>query len=296
MAPMAGLTKPALRRSVRRWGAGLVHTEMIAAMGIVHDNRHTLDYLACGEDEHPIGFQLFGADPRALASAAEVCVAAGADLVDLNMACPVRKVVKTGAGAALLGTPEAAEAAVRAVVDAVPARVPVTVKIRSGLREGDEAGRRLAPRLVTAGAAAICIHPRTAAQLYRGRADHRITAALAAELPVPVIASGDVDGRATVLALREAGAAAVMLARHAVGRPWLFHEILDDAPPPDTVDRFKELRRFADEVFVDMGPRAVGHLRQFWPRFRRGGALDKVFAADLMRATSEAEVRALLAG
>jgi len=172
----------------------------------------------------------------------------------------------------------------------------VTVKIRSGLREGDEAGRRTAPRLVAAGAAAVCIHPRTAAQLYRGRADHRVTAALAAELPVPVVASGDVDGRAAALALREAGAAAVMLARHAVGRPWLFRGILDDVPPPDPSQRFKEACLFADEVLAEMGPRAVGHLRQFWPRFRRSGALDKGIAAALMGAGSEAEIRALLGG
>ncbi len=121
-----------------------------------------------------------------------------------------------------------------------------------------------------------------------------MTVALAGDLGVPVIASGDVDGRAVAVALREAGAAAVMLARHAVGRPWLFHEILRDAPPPDPGERFKELRRFADEVLVEMGPRAVGHLRQFWPRFRRGGALDKELAGQLMRATGEAEVRALL--
>jgi tRNA-dihydrouridine synthase B len=294
MAPMAGLTTSAFRRSVRRWGAGLVHTEMIAAMGIVHDNRRTLHYLACGAEEHPIGFQLFGADPAALGRAAEACVEAGADLVDLNMACPVRKVVKTGAGAALLGAPDTAEAVVRAVVAAVPAHVPVTVKIRTGLRDGDEAGLRAAPRLVAAGAAAVCIHPRTAAQLYRGRADHRVTATLAAALPVPVVASGDVDSRAAALALRECGAAAVMLARHAVGRPWLFAEILRCAAPPDQAERVKEVRRFADEVFVEMGPRGVGHLRQFWARFRRGGALDKALAADLMRAASEGEVRALL--
>ena len=122
------------------------------------------------------------------------------------------------------------------------------------------------------------------------------TAALAAELPVPVIASGDVDGRAAALALLESGAAAVMLARHAIGRPWLFREILDDAPPPDPSARFKEARRFADEVLTDMGPRAVGHLRQFWPRFRRSGALDKALAGLLMEARSEAEIRALLAG
>ena len=172
--------------------------------------------------DHPIGFQLFGADATVLAGAAARCLDAGADLVDINMACPVRKVMKTGAGAALLAEPDRAAGIVKAMVDAVEGRGPVTVKIRSGLREGDEAGRRLAPRLVAAGAAAVCIHPRTAAQLYRGRADHDVTAALAADLPVPVIASGDVDGRAAALALLERGAAAVMLARHAVGAPWLF--------------------------------------------------------------------------
>ena len=294
MAPMAGLTTQAFRRSVRRWGAGLVHTEMIAALGIVYENTRTLDYLACAEDEHPIGFQLFAAEADALASAASVCVEAGADLIDLNMACPVKKIVKTGAGAALLGAPGAAEAAVRAVVAAVGPEVPVTVKIRSGLREGDEAGRRLAPRLVAAGAAAVCIHPRTATQLYRGRADHAVTEALAAELPVPVIASGDVSGRAAALALLERGAAAVMLARHALGRPWLFREVLADEPPPAPDERFKEVQRFADDVLAQMGRRAVGHLRQFWPRFRRQGALDRGLATALMEAGGVQEIRSLL--
>ena len=107
MAPMAGLTTPAFRRSVRRWGAGLVFTEMISAYGVHYDNRRTLDYFLHGEDEHPLGFQLFGADADVLADAAGRAVEAGADVVDLNMACPVRKVVKTGAGAALLARPRA---------------------------------------------------------------------------------------------------------------------------------------------------------------------------------------------
>ena len=143
---MAGLTTPAFRRSVRRWGAGLVFTEMISAYGVHYDNRRTLDYFAHGEDEHPLGFQLFGADADVLADAAGRAVEAGADVVDLNMACPVRKVVKTGAGAALLAEPERAAGMVSAVVAAVeragPGRpVPVTVKIRAGLREGDGLGR-----------------------------------------------------------------------------------------------------------------------------------------------------------
>ncbi len=294
MAPMAGITSPAFRRSVRRWGAGLAFTEMISAYGVHYGSRRTLDYLVCGADEHPMGFQLFGADADVLADAAVRCVEAGADVVDLNMACPVRKVVKTGAGAALLGDPQRAAALVAAVVGAVEGRAPVTVKIRSGLREGDEAGRRTAHLLVAAGAAAVCIHPRTASQLYRGRADHAVTFALAAELPVPVIASGDVDGRAAALALLEGGAAAVMLARHALGRPWLFSEILDDAPPPSREERLAEVRHFAGDAVREMGARSVGYLRQFWPRYRRAGVLDKELAHALMLAPDAAAVRELL--
>ncbi len=298
MAPMAGLTTPVLRRAARRWGAGLVFTEMISAYGVHYDNRRTLDYLDAGPDEHPIGFQLFGADADVLADAAGRCVAEGADLVDLNMACPVRKVVKTGAGAALLAEPDRAAgivaAVVRAVEEAAPGRgIPVTVKIRSGLRQGDELGRRAALRLVAAGAAAIAIHPRTAAQLYRGRADHSVTFALAAESPVPVIASGDVDGRAAALALLDGGAAAVMLARHAVGAPWLFAETLG-APPTRAEDKLEETRRFVAETLDDMGDRAVGHLRQFWPRLRRQGVVDKPLMQALMQAREPARIRSLL--
>jgi nifR3 family TIM-barrel protein len=298
MAPMAGLTTPAFRRSVRRWGAGLVFTEMISAYGVHYDNRRTLDYFRHGEDEHPLGFQLFGADADVLADAAGRAVAAGADLVDLNMACPVRKVVKTGAGAALLAEPDRAAGIVRAVVAAVadtaPGRaVPVTVKIRSGLRDGDGLGPAAAHRLAEAGAAAVCIHPRTAAQLYRGQADHTVTFALAADLPVPVIASGDVDGRAAALRLLDGGAAAVMLARGAVGAPWLFAQLLGADEPP-AAGKLEEVRRFAAEALAELGARAVGHLRQFWPKFRRHGALDKPLALLLMQARDEDTIRGLL--
>jgi len=303
MAPMAGLTTQAFRRAVRRWGAGLVFTEMISAQGVVRDNPRTHEYLACRDDEHPIGFQLFAADPEALAGAARACVAAGADLVDLNFACPVRKVMRTGAGAALLGTPELAEACLCAAVEAVEGAVPVTVKIRSGLRAGDEAGRRLAPRLVASGAAALCVHPRTASQLYAGRADHEVTLALARELPVPVIASGDIaatgaigvpETRAMVAGLLDGGVAAVMVARAAVGRPWVFEELLTGDAGPAPAERLAEVRRFVADVEAAIGRRAVGHLRQFWPRFRRHGALDPALARELMVAKELAEIDRLL--
>lgn len=294
MAPMAGITTPAFRRSVRRWGAGLAFTEMISACGLHFGNKRTFDYMRCETNDHPLGFQLFGADPSMMAQAAATCTEAGADLIDLNMACPVRKVVKTGAGAALLGDINRAVAIVAAVRGAVDDVVPVTVKIRSGLREGDEAGRRLAPRLVAAGADAVAIHPRTAAQLYRGRADHSVTRALAAELPVPVVASGDIDSYAAAASLLEDGVAAAMLARHALGRPWLFANVLGHLPPPDVEQKLEEVRLFALDTFADMGPRGVGYLRQFWQRFRREGVLDRELVQELMQATDECSVRKLL--
>ncbi|HMK91514.1 MAG TPA: tRNA-dihydrouridine synthase family protein, partial [Thermoleophilia bacterium] len=231
--------------------------------------------------------------------------AAGADLVDLNFACPVRKVMRTGAGAALLGTPELAEACLRAAVEAVEGKVPVTVKIRSGLRAGDEAGRRLAPRLVAGGAAAVCVHPRSAAQLYGGRADHDVTLALARELPVPVIASGDVaatgaigvpETRTLCAGLLDGGVAAIMVARAAVGRPWVFDELLTGDAGPAPAARLAEVRRFVADVEAALGRRAVGHLRQFWPRFRRHGVLDPALARELIVATEVADVDRLLAG
>ena len=294
MAPMAGITTRSFRRSVRRWGAGLVFTEMISSHGIAYGNPHTRSYLEIGDDEHPIGFQIFGADPALMAEAAAACVAAGADLVDLNFACPVRKVMKTGAGAALLGEPDLAERVVAAVGAVLPPRVPLTVKLRSGLTGGDQAGVDLAPRLVAAGAAAVCLHPRSASQLYRGRADHALTLALARRLPAPVIASGDVTDGAVCAGLLDGGCAAVMLARAALGRPWLFSEVLTGGERPPLEERLKEVHRFVDETARERGERAVGYLRQFWPRFRRSGTIDGRLVRELMQARSLDEVRDVL--
>ena len=294
MAPMAGITTRPFRRSVRRWGAGLVFTEMISSHGIAYGNPRTRRYLEIGDDEHPVGFQIFGADPALMAEAAGVCAAAGADLVDLNLACPVRKVMKTGAGAALLGAPDLAERVVAAVAAALPARVPLTVKLRSGLTGGDRAGVDLAARLVAAGAAAVCLHPRSASQLYRGRADHTLTLALARRLPVPVIASGDVTDGTVCAGLLDGGCAAVMLARAALGRPWLFEEVLRGAGQPPLEERLKEVGRFVDETAQERGERGVGYLRQFWPRFRRSGTIESGLVRELMQASSLGEVRDLL--
>src|SRR5215207_5617322 len=164
LAPMAGVSVQAFRRQGRRHGAGLVCSEMVSVAGIQHRNERTLGYLRVASDEHPLAIQIFGSDPGAMADAARMVEAAGADIVDINFGCPVRKVTKTGAGATLLDDQGRAAAIVEAVAGAVD--VPVSVKMRRGLRDGDRTCLALGPELVEAGAATLTLHPRSAQQMY----------------------------------------------------------------------------------------------------------------------------------
>jgi len=194
LAPMAGVSVQAFRRQGRRFGAGLVCSEMVSSAGIEHRNERTLGYLRVATDEHPLAIQLFGSDAAAMAESARMIEAAGADLVDLNFGCPVRKVTKTGAGATLLDDPEHASRIVSAIADAVD--IPVTVKLRRGMRDGSRDCLSVGPRLVDAGASALTLHPRSAQQMYTGTADHALTAELVSLVDVPVIASGDIVSHA----------------------------------------------------------------------------------------------------
>src|SRR5690349_19258340 len=191
---MAGVSVQAFRRQGRRYGAGLVCSEMVSCAGLEHRNERTLGYLRVAGDEHPLAIQIFGSEPRVMAEAAQMVEAAGADIVDINFGCPVRKVTKTGAGATLLDDPARACAIVESVAGAVG--VPVSVKMRRGLEHGSRACLEVGPRLVEAGAATLTLHPRSARQMYTGEADHALTAELVHLVDVPVIASGDVTSRA----------------------------------------------------------------------------------------------------
>src|SRR6187455_1492741 len=227
LAPMAGVSVQAFRRQGRRFGAGLVCSEMVSCAGIEHRNERTLGYLRIAADEHPLAIQLFGSEPRTMAEAARMVEAAGADLVDLNFGCPVRKVTKTGAGATLLDDPDRAARIVEAVAGAV--ELPVSVKMRRGTENGSRACLQVGPRLVSAGAASLTLHPRSAKQMYTGTADHTLTAELVSLVDVPVIASGDVTSRARAQAvLATTGASAVMIGRAAQGNPWVLREILEE--------------------------------------------------------------------
>src|SRR5260221_1532978 len=225
LAPMAGGSVQAFRRQGRRYGAGLSCSELVSCAGIEHRNERTLGYLRVGRDEHPLAIQIFCSDPGAMAEAARMVEAAGADIVDMNFGCPVRKVTKTGAGACLLEDAELACRITEAVAAAVS--VPLSVKMRRGVRDGSRACLDLGPRLVDAGAASLTLHPRSAKQMYTGQADHSLTAELVELVDVPVIASGDITSRARAQAvLATTGASAVMVGRAAQGDPWALAEVI----------------------------------------------------------------------
>jgi tRNA-dihydrouridine synthase B len=295
LAPMAGVSVQAFRRQGRRYGAGLVCSEMVSCAGLEHRNERTLGYLRVATDEHPLAIQIFGSEPTAMAEAARLVVAAGADLVDINFGCPVRKVTKTGAGATLLEDPERAARIVDAVATAVDA--PVSVKMRRGLENGSRACLQLGPRLVDAGAQSLTLHPRSAKQMYTGEAEHSLTAEFVDAVPVPVVASGDITSRAKAQAvLATTGAAAVMVGRAAQGNPWVLREIMEaDAAEPSREEVAAELVLFIRETARELGEqRATGFLRKFYGWYLGRGRFPKPFKQELVQLATLAEVEAWL--
>jgi tRNA-dihydrouridine synthase B len=291
LAPMAGVSVQAFRRQGRRYGAGLVCSEMVSCAGIEHRNERTLGYLRVAADEHPLAIQLFGSDPRAMADAARMVEAVGADIVDLNFGCPVRKVTRTGAGAHLLDDQELACRLVAAVAEAV--ELPVTVKLRRGVRNGSRACLELGPRLVEAGASSLTLHPRSAEQMYTGTADHRLTAELVSLVDVPVVASGDVTSRTRAQSvLATTGAAAVMVGRGAQGNPWALREIVEgDDGEPSREEVVAELVLFLREAVRELGERrASGFLKKFYGWYLGGGRFPKPFKQELLQLASTEEV------
>ncbi|MBE0428417.1 MAG: tRNA-dihydrouridine synthase [Thermoleophilia bacterium] len=263
-APMAGVTGRAFRLQALRFGAGLAATEMVSSYGIHYRNRRTTEMLKLTAAEHPVVLQLFGDKPAIMAEAAVAAEQAGADIIDINMGCSVRKVVKTGAGVALMKNEDLAAGIMAAMVDAVS--VPVIAKMRAGFSR--VTAPSMARRMAAAGAAAIGIHPRTGLQGWRGRADHAVTARVAGEVDIPVIASGDVNGAEDLrLLLAEAGAAAVMVGRAALGNPWIYGDMLAGRKPHrrDLPDVLTEMGRFYEDVKAEMGEdRARRHMRKFY--------------------------------
>ena len=303
LAPLAGIGNWFVRLQAKRHGAGLVVSEMVSSYAVHYRNERTCrELLRIHPDEHPVSMQLFGNDPDVMASAAERVAAAGADLIDINMGCPVPKVCKTGAGAALLEDPARAVAVARAA--ARGSGLPVTVKLRSGQRPGDQSGLEVARRLVfDGGVAGISIHPRHASQRHKGAPNYDLVRVLVDELPVPVLVSGGLQtAEAVRIAFERTGAAGVLLARGSLGNPWLFEQVLglrDADAEPERDEIFDELDWVIDCAVEHLGTdRATRYLRKFYPWYveRLGGTHHEQAAlqAGLQTAPTLAAARDLL--
>jgi len=291
LAPMAGVSVQAFRRQGRRYGAGLVCSEMVSCAGLHHGNERTLGYLRIATDEHPLAVQIFGSEPALMEEAARMVAEAGADIVDINFGCPVRKVTKTGAGATLLDDPDRACRIVEAVANAVD--LPVSVKMRRGLEDGSRACLDVGPRLVEAGAASLTLHPRSAKQMYTGSADHSLTAELVELVDVPVVASGDVTSRSRAQAvLATTGASAVMVGRAAQGNPWVLREIMEaHASEPTREEVVAELVLFMRETVRELGERkSQSFLKKFYGWYLGRGRFPRAFKSELTQVDDLGEV------
>src|SRR3954451_8681833 len=300
LAPLAGIGNWFVRLQAKRYGAGLAVSEMISSFAIHYGNRKTLEELLVVHPEErvggPVSIQLFGQDPEIMRSAAAEVARVGADVLDLNMGCPVPKVMKTGAGAALIKDPDTAVAVARAAREG--SGLPVTVKLRGGVKPGGVEGLELAHRLVSeAGVAGIGFHPRSAAVRHKGTPDYELAKQLVDELPVPVIVSGGMQGADHIRWVFEhTGCAAVMLARGALGNPWLFAQVLgerDDEPTADEV--LEEWHWVIDRAEEHLGPeRAARYLRKFHPWYVERLGAPKAVQDALQRAEDLDDQRAVL--
>ena len=235
LAPMAGMTDTAFRRLVKaRGGCGLVVTEMVSSEGLVRGIDRTLEYAEYTEAERPVAIQIFGGDPGRMAAAAQVVEAMQADIVDVNMGCPVPKIAKHNAGCSLMREPAHAARIVRAMTDAVD--IPVTVKMRAGWDDGSINAPSVARRMEDAGAAAVAVHGRTAKQSYSGSSDWDLIRTVAGEVAIPVLGSGDCVTPEQMVERSRAGVAGVLVGRGALRNPWIFQQaaaLAAGRPAPD---------------------------------------------------------------
>ena len=242
LAPLAGITNLPFRLIVRELGCALAFTEMVSANGLTRESVKTVEYLATTPEDRPLGVQIFGADPEIMARAARIVSAMNPDVIDINMGCPVRKVVKSGSGAALMKDPVVAGRMIASVIRSV--NLPVTVKIRSGWTRASVNAPEIARIAEAEGASAVTVHGRTADQGFSGHADWEIIARVRQAVGIPVIGNGDIRTPADAMRMiAETGCHAVMVGRGALGNPWIFRGMSD------------RLRTFAEDFHPSLAER-----------------------------------------
>lgn len=262
VAPMAGMTDTAFRRLVKRQGGcGLVVTEMVSSEGLVRGIDRTLEYAEYTEEERPVSVQIFGGDPYTMADAAQIVEGMGADIVDINMGCPVPKISKHNAGCSLMREPAHAAAVVSAMVRAV--RIPVTVKMRAGWNDDERNAPLLARMVEDAGAAAVTVHGRTAKQAYTGESDWTLIADVAASLGIPVFGSGDCIEADHVVSRLRLGPEGVLVGRGVLRNPWILAQAADlaagrPARPVTARDRGQFLLDYIDLLVAERVHEAAG--------------------------------------
>ena len=301
LAPLAGITNLPFRLLAKSAGCALVYSEMISANGLVHGSKKTLAMLATDPAEHPVAMQIFGADPSIMAEAARIVEAAGADILDINFGCAVKKVVKTGAGAALMRDLPRAEAVLCAVREAVT--IPLTIKIRTGWDASGDQAYALCRAAEDCGVDAVAVHPRTAGQGFAGRADWSIIAGVKRQTKLPVIGNGDIAAAEDALSmLKQTGCDAVMVGRAAIGDPLIFRQIVDvlagAAPRPATeTERIQLMVRYLDHSVAHIGEaNACRIMRSRLGWFVKGLPGASRFRGAITRLRNKAEALEIIAG
>ena len=299
LAPLAGITNLPFRILAKEAGCALVCTEMISANGLVRGSKKTMQMLCSLPEEKPLSVQIFGSDPAVMAEAAQIVESSGADLIDINFGCSVKKVIKTGAGVALMQRLDNAEAIIKAVRKAV--NIPFTIKIRTGWDSSGKQALKLSQLAEESGVDAIAVHPRTASQGFRGKADWSIITAIKRKVAIPVIGNGDiVTAKNAVEMQRITGCNAIMIGRAAIGNPWIFSHVIaivrgNDVSPVDIAHRFEVMIRYCKMSIQCFGEKKGCRImrgRLGW--FARGLRFSSKFRESINQISSEKETLKLI--